>query len=706
MKRSGTVSGFSLTEVVIALSITTIAVTAATSGWIYIARGEKLLSVQSELDMDVRRTMETLKRDLKLSSLDKMYFYPAGPGPYTAISFPMAADTNNDGLVEMALGETNVLWQSTVIYHVWRGSPNELRKTVFSPRDNSLTPAQCQQQLESVVTNGSGSATFGSANASSRAIFKNLFTWSIWGKSATFDGYAPTLGRDTSVSFGSILLGPGTHQVKFNVIGKNASSSGYKVGLDTITASACGVSREGEAQLPVTAQSGATAASEYMNLGAWSGNYQLNFLPSSVGAYFTIGIDNDRWEETNFRGQGALCTRTVVGFDPNLSDYIVQLEGPGYPWGTTYDILAGGLWMLPYAWTAANQTGTTEPNGLNYNTFSNTAIRVLLRGRSLAVNNGAIRYSGQFPVVFFQAASNGALRIKAAYIAEAADHTNFTQNAATEGVTLLFSPSNSGSSPTISAGGNAMAFPASKFIIDAEKSYLITYLLESDNANPLVWTETYAGAPGSYVIPSSLNPTESDAKAADWSSKGAATISSLPGIAAVYTYYPTNGLFTSQIFDTKIETPVYSTISWTSVKPTGSSIKIKVRTGVNSDLNDAPAWSNVTSFLTSPADITCGNTRYIQFQAILEPDSTYFKTPELRDVTIKWAGATKVVDVGAIMTKGPNYGICEVTVDGNPLAKGLQIDLEIYEEIVGWGATGKTLTSAMSTEIEPRNTGK
>jgi type II secretory pathway pseudopilin PulG len=697
MNRPGQSAGYTLTEAVIAMAITTMVVTAATGSWLFMVRSEKLNSLQSELDMDVRKTMENLKRDLRLSSLDKMYFYPPGPGPYTAISFPIAADTNGDGVVEMMTGDTNVLWTSTVIYHVWTGSPNELRRTVFTPRNNSLTPAQCQEQLTSVVTNGSGSATYGAANATSNPIFKNLFTWSIWGKSATFDGYSASMERDMDVSFGSILLGTGSHLVKLQVIDKNPASSGYKIGLDTLTASACGVAREGEAQIPPSAQSGATAAWEYMAQGSWSGNYQLSFPAASTGAYFTLTIDNDRWEETNFRGQGSLYKRTTVGFDSTLSpkDYIVQLEGsPGYPWGSPSD---------PYNWTAANQTGSSVPVSDSSGTLTSSVVRVLLRGGSLVENSGGIRFSGHYPYVLFMASSTAPLRILAAYIAEAADHTNYTANAAAAGTQLFFSGN---ASQTISTGGSAFAIPSAPFAIDSSKNYLITYLVDDINGNAMTWPETYVNAPGCYVIPGSASPSSADAQAADWSAKSFSTTNILYGIYGVYTTYPTNGLFTSQIFDTKIDTPVYSTISWNSYTPANTLIKIKVRTGSNESLSDAPAWSNVTAFLSSPANITCGNNRYIQFQAILDPDYWGWNSPKLKDVTIKWTGATKVVDIAATMTKGPNYGICEVTVDGNPLAKGLRIDLEIYDEIASWGPTPKVVTSSMTTEIEPRNTGK
>jgi hypothetical protein len=694
--------GHTLVEMMIAMVLTTIAVAAATSGLIFWVRGERYNATQCELDMNVRKTMESLKHDLRLSALDKIFFYPPGPGPYTAISFPIAADTNNDGLVEMTPGGSNILWQSTVIYHVWSGSPNELRRTEFVPRDNSLTDAQAQAQLASVVTNGDGTLVCGTATTASRTIFANLFTWNIWGKSATFDGYSATVERDTSVSFGSILLGSGAHTVKFSLIGKNTASSGYKVGIDTLTASPCGAEREGEYQLPVAAQSGATAVSEYMTQGSWNGNYQLSFPATTTGNYFSLNFENDRWEERHFRGQGALCQRTIVGFDTSVSmnpkDYILQLEGsPGYPWGTPAD---------PFAWTAENQTDSSSPT--SDSTQTGSVIRVLLRGGALAQNAGAMRFSGQFPYVLFVAPGTGSLKIKAAYIAEASDPTNYTMNAKSAGVQLFRYGTVGTADGTIDLNTNNSAYmaPGVNFATDANKSYLITYLVDDVKGNCLSWPETHSGAPGCYIIPGSAAPTSADAQAADWSSKAVSTSSSLIGVYALWTTYPTNGLFTSQIFDTKIAAPVYSTISWSSVKPTYTSVKIKVRTGNQDNMGDAPAWSNVTAFLTSPANITCGNKRYIQFQAILDPDSSGWNTPKLQDVTIKWAGDTKVVDVAAIMTKGPNYGICEVTVDDKPLVKGLQVDLTIYKTIVGWSSGDKQLTSSMSTEIEPRNTGK
>lgn len=683
-------SGYTVAEMVIAVAITTIVALAAAKGWVNLVRGERMNSIQTELDINVRTSMENLKHDLRLSALDKIYYYPAGPGPYTAISFPMTSDTNHDGIAEYATGGSNILWTSTVIYHVWKGSPTELRKTTFFPRDNSLSAAGLQAQLNSVVTNGDGR---GYANETPpRVIFKNLFTWQVWGSGATYDGYSSSSERDTEVSFGSVYLGSGTHQVKFNVIGKNPASSGYSIGIDTLTASACGVEREAEAQT-LSAQYGTTASKDYKAEGSWSGNYQLKFDAASTGSYFTLTIDNDRWEETNFRGAGALGYNTVVGFDPSLRDYIVQLEGnPGYPWASLFGT---GI----YAWTAEGQTGTNAAS-IATNALENCVVRVLLRG------DGSIRFNGGKPRIYFQASSNTPpLHILAAYIAEAS--SNNYPNAVAEGTKLYFA--NSSSEATIST--TASATPLGQFITDSSKSYLVTYLVKNNNGSAAVWAEdtSHTGVPdNTYIIRESAYPTEDDAKAASWAGKIYTSSATLYGVARMYTDYPTNGLFTSQIFDTKMDTPVYSNVSWNAALPlAATSVGIKVRTATNSTMSDAPNWTNATTFTSSPANINCGNNRYVQFQAVFNPDPTNLTlSPKLKDVTIKWAGPTKIVDIAATMTKGPNYGICEVTVDSNQLSKGLRIDLSIFKDISGWGNAGMTNTSTMTTEISPRNTGK
>ena len=49
------ISGFTAVEVLMSTAILSLAMAAAISGWLYVFRGEKMNSVQNELDMDVRK---------------------------------------------------------------------------------------------------------------------------------------------------------------------------------------------------------------------------------------------------------------------------------------------------------------------------------------------------------------------------------------------------------------------------------------------------------------------------------------------------------------------------------------------------------------------------------------------------------------------------------------------------------------------------
>lgn len=685
--------GYTMVEMMVSLLILGVVVAGATGGWVYMVRGERLNSVQSELDMDVRKSMEQMKRDLRLSALDKMVFYPPGSGPYTAISFPMARDDNNDGLIEMTAGGSNILWDTTVIYHVWTGTPTRLLKTIFDPRDNTLTDAKRAEQLGSVAAKGNGKSTYGSANANTYQIFENLFTLKLWPKSSSFDGYNTVLDPSDPVSFGSILLTNGMHTFKFTVTGKNPASGGYYVGIDTLTVSPCGSEREAEAQLPATSQAGATAAIAYP-AGGWSANSQLFFPATGTGATFTLTMENDRWEETNFKGRSTPSDRIAVVYDDSLKDYVVRLEGN------------------EVTWTADGQTGDIAPRQDYLNGLAGCAVRMPIRGRYLLQNGGTMRVSGQAPAFLFCASDYGNIHIKKAYIAEAANHSNQTMNAAAAGTPLYFSTwpqfgSYSRAEVDIPYGNYWYASPTVPFSVDANKTYLVTLLIDLDDGNAPQWRETHSGSMGSWMIMATNNPTASDAQAADWSAKPVVGTNILCALWKIYTYYPTNGVFTSKIFDTKMSMPPYLNIKWNAEKPTGTTLLMKVRTGAQEDMSDAPDWATVSAMTTSPADLNPGNKRYIQFQSLFTPDNSGNYTPKLKDVTIRWTGETKIVDIGAVMAQGPNYGVVDLTVDGVAPTKGIRIDLSIFESIQNWSSsTSKYVVSSATAEVEPRNTGK
>ena len=122
-------------------------------------------------------------------------------------------------------------------------------------------------------------------------------------------------------------------------------------------------------------------------------------------------------------------------------------------------------------------------------------------------------------------------------------------------------------------------------------------------------------------------------------------------------------------------------------------------------MTNATAWSSITA-ITSPGSIaSLADERYVQFRASLKADTSTLETPLLKDVTIDWPGQEQFVDIGGTFSMGPDYGIFELTVDGQDIKKGLQVDLEIYDYVRAHGSSNR-ITSRLVAEVFPRNTGK
>ena len=679
------------------VGVLTIVMAAAMSGWIYTLFGERHNAVQNELDMDVRIAMEYLKRDLRLSSMDHVVFYPSGPGPYTGITFPKARDDDDDGLIEMD-GDGKIIWDETIVYHVWNSSPNQLRVTTFDPRDNSLTDAQRYQQLVDVVDDGTGESTFNAASESTRALFENLFEWEIHGKGAQFDGYNATVERELDHVLGSVLLDSGPHSFKFAVVDKNGSSSGYGLELDTVVVSPSASQREAEAQT-VSAEVGGSSSQEYMDGGSWSGNYQLDFAASGVGSHITLSMENDLWEETNFRGAGALHGKTLTEFSWAVwpADFVVRLDG-----NDTF-------------WDPWEQSGATNDawryEAADIDEWRGTAVRMIIKGESIEISGGRPEFWVDSGWVDVTNSIEYGFGIVAAYLAEAAPYEGgYTPNAVSNGVKMVFGywdPSTSAwsccsDSVTLGAvsdiwGAWATPDPDEPFGVDKDKSYVLTFLLANAPklGNPARLRNPAAGAVESYVLPAAMNPNDIDARDPDWSAKGAVASDTIIGALWTWAPYAEVGQFASQVFDTHMTSPTYDSIHWSSEKPVGTKLSFKVRSASNEDMSDAPAWSNMTA-KTTPSPITIGSKQYVQWMAILEPNEDGWSTPLVKDVTIDWAGPTRITDIAATFTKGPDKGIYELTVDGKPLVKGVTVNIEIYEEAVTYAGDTKRLTSAMT----------
>jgi hypothetical protein len=682
-------SGFTLAEVSIAAAIQVVAIALAMAGLIYVFTEMKQMETQVDLDMDVQIAMERVKGDLRLSSVNEMFFYPSGSaGPYSAMSFPAARDDNNDGALEVD-ADGNIIWDQTLVYHVWSGEPNQLRLTIFDPRDSSLTDEQRQEQLNAVVTAGEGSGTHNGANASTRVVFENLFDWKLQPQSAIYDAYSPSLSRDRNVVLGACVLSNGMHSFKFKVVGQNDASSGRKVGIDSLFVSPSYSRREAEAQLPASSYYGALPTRQYMAGGSWGGNFHLYFPASSDGAYFTLNMANDRWEETNFDLSGGQHDNTTVSFDTLLNpwDFVVHLAG------------------LQVNWYAYQQTGDTNGASASHDAFLGTVSRVIARGEDI-VDGGWILTSGEYCAVRFRAA-NGVgnnFWIKEAYIGECADTTNGSPDVVAGTMQPLTFSALTERSIT---GGTAIWCDPIHFPVEKEKSYAITFRVgtASGDGNPYRWQELIStNAVGCYTIARS-NVTVGVSAQATWSSLGAIVEpkSCVYGVEALWATYPTNGYYTSPPFDTTVSAPSYTRIDWSADLPTDTAIEMKVRSGSDAGMSDAVAWSNASA-MASPGVLSIPALRFVQFQSRFVSGNPAVSTPKLKDVTIGWPGEARVVDVGGTITKGPDYGIFELTVDGKPLRTGVTIDLEIFRDARGHGQT-RRFTSRLKSEIRPRNGG-
>ncbi|PIU40690.1 MAG: hypothetical protein COT00_00360, partial [Candidatus Omnitrophica bacterium CG07_land_8_20_14_0_80_50_8] len=253
---------------------------------------------------------------------------------------------------------------------------------------------------------------------------------------------------------------------------------------------------------------------------------------------------------------------------------------------------------------------------------------------------------------------------------------------------------------TIGTGNHrwtAWFIPSSSITAATGPNYIVSYY--SPSGTPQSWTDSGGGTHGFLVDGDHASGTS------DWQTEGGLTnytsSSTLVGVEEMSTWRKT-GTATSQIYDTKMTAPVYGTIAWTSVVPTGASITLKVRSSANADMTGASDWSASSSFTSSPGSLgAVPNTRYVQFQVGLVAADPYASFPTVDKVKIDWPGQTALVTVSGHFTKKSDYGIFKVLVDNQPLVKTLGVALS---ETIAY--RGKDFTTSLSAEIKPKNTGK
>jgi prepilin-type N-terminal cleavage/methylation domain-containing protein len=651
-------SGFTLVEVMCAALLLGAVIVMAMSSFSYVTQSEAVESAQGDLELDARRLVERLRRDLWRTSRDEIVLHPPGEGPYTAISFPVLfAQMETNSVPRNADG--TIRWDATVIYHLWEGDPPEVRRTVFSPR-LTLDPNARAVQLADTVTQGSGASTHNGINARTQRMISNLVDWRLNTSGPRFDGYAATPGR-RQANLGATVLTDGDHDFTLRVIGRNSRSSGHRVGIDWLSVSPSGSPREAEAQYVVSA-SGASPLLVLNTDGLWSGNYYLLF-DGGMDSEFTLRMENDRWEERNFRVTGAWMDDNLEDFfDTSVTPHTfgLRLKGNDMTWEADAYTL-GDVGAEPNA----PVEGSTEDPGYT--------VRAILRGSTDPLG-GFIKFNGTNAWARFRNETGHPLRLTDLYIADAEDEAGTRQPLLFQGVNALaVDASDVGEKET-----DMLPFP-----IDKTRNYVVSFRAASFSVDD-------SGADGG-----------EDA--------GDGTAPSMPADAlntifqSIRVSYPPEGTYRSRIIDTRQLFPEYRSLRWTASTPESSAVELRLRTGAQPDLSDAPDW-DAAATPSNDGQLHL-NGRYAQIQARLRPGGTNATTTAvMRDFILRWEAAPRSVDLGGVFAIGPNHGIVEVLVDGKPLIQAVTVDLEVYKEISLMGGRRRRFTASAFSEIVPRNT--
>ena len=702
----GNRQGFTLAEVITAVALLGITLTASVSSLVYVTSNEKMVASQGELDMDASLLVERLRRDLWRTSRDMILVHPPGNGPYQAISFPI-----KHGRGPILLDENGEIeWDATVIYHLKSGSPSEVRRTVFDPFGD-FTAAQREQQLADVVADGNGDSTYNSENATTRVLIQNPVEWELNIKGIPLDAYAATASRK-SLRLGTAIMNSGTNTVTFRAAAKNTLSSGYKLGVDTLNISASGLAREGEWQ---TVSEAVGVSPSVINIGSnetWSGNSVLGFPATQASNSFTLRMGNDRWEERNFFPGNANTrelSRVIVNPATAPRTYALRLDGNGM------------------AWVATNQTRLASDGYSNMNDLTNVALRIFVRGSDLwdGYDGGWIVFNGTNVWARFARSSSAGMHIQKAFIAQSAvmlDPASNPMNIVSNTLrTFLFT--NSVERDTSTALPSPFESDKLDYPIEKTNSYVIGILLSKNiygNMRPAVYNNANdAGGPNCRLI---INPTVDQADDHfDWSSLPTEELTesqwnswntALPD--TVYTTrriialnslragHASEGIYKSQIIDTQRENPDYQSFSWTATTPSNSVLEMKVLAASSTtNLGDAVNWTNVAAATSGSTPVING--RYAQVWARMQPGTDALSTPELQDFTLCWAGNRQYVDLSGIFSVGPENGIYEVLVNGALLLQNITVKVSVFKEIRLASGKMSRMESSAFAEIVPRN---
>ena len=753
--------GFTLTEVMFAAVITALIIGIIMSAWLFAYRTWIENSGRTELRMDIMTALETMKDDLRYSSLTYVSFYPSTGPPYTAISFPVAEPDEN-GLFNLD-DDGYVDWDETICYHIYTGEGGDeaLRRTVIPitggiEKDDDVR----YNQLKSVVENGTG----GGGSSTDTDFLVNLDIFEITPEAPVFDFYDESSDpvKVGKVIFGWVKCESGEHDIKFQITGQNDGSTGYGIGIDNLMIEPCGSEREAEYYNSSFAPSGSLTVSggtaSRVNDILWSQDNYLEFDLSGVDDFVTFTDDYDLWRESSFSRVSLDNTEMVE------EEVRVSLDVP--------DEGEEGR----FSWYPHVETGDLAPDGTDEDLPGSTpvTVRTVLTADNIAVQGDLVR-------VRFSSSSENPLKIGPAYITRRYSGEDGLENVSTSGkdieeyhmhqqlffkdtydvdddsdtdeiVEATFIPEDS------SVWSVWTAYPLINDDSGSPVDHLITFFvpdLSSITSWPSGWSFSDSledsrywdgTSTHSYYLSSadySTNDLQQAAGTPVWNAGGTGSYTTVNSsndifVSSTVDTWKIVGTAESQIFDTGLSAPEYNQIKWSENAPSGTEINLKVRSSQYTTMSDASDWDDITGTTTNPDDLNISNVRYVQFLAELsatpfweapQPDTKSYSDyvdaqrllsacefPEdtsgdpyitglystwVDNVEIDWPGDERICTITGYVAKKNDYGQAQVTFDGKELSKILSLYVKISKQM-----HGRTITEENYVEIEPRNTGK
>jgi type II secretory pathway pseudopilin PulG len=721
--------GFTLVEVIFVAVITVMVIGAILSSWIFTYKAWTTENRRTQLRVDLLKALETIKKDLRLSSLTYIAFYPPGAEPYTAISLPVA-ETGSNGLYPLN-ANGNIVWGKTVIYHPYSETDGTttLRRTVIDPRDNTLTDDERETQLANIVTSGGE----GAGQETDTGFLRNVSDFSISSLSPFVDFYtdSSTPERAGKVVFGWAKLSSGDHTFRFEITGKNASSSGYAIGLDTLMIEPSGSVREAEyysgSFAPSDALTLSGASASPVNDTVFSNHNYLEFNATAVGDYLEITDGYDLWRESPF-DNSALDNIKMTGQRRRAALEVPESGDDG-----------------TITWLAYAEAGDSDQDGDDRDLPGGVSPPVVLR---TVVSGDNISDDGDLMRVKFTASSGQDLDIEEAYITEkdtsGSDDYNGLPNQSTSGKSIeeyhrhqqiFFEDTTGAVTEDITIPADSEEWSVwTAYPIRSGTDYFITIYIEDTASDRCTVWDGASGTDRTFYLTGSAYSTS--AGEPDWSGKSPSGSDDVYATASI-DVWGASGSIESQIFDTTLTFPAYDQLKWSESSSAGTQTLLKVRTSSDEYMSGATGWDLISGSSSNPRMLSLTSDRYVQFLAEISAQpywenagGTTMTYPEyvdeqvsgpvqdfpsdaggylvtgmystwVDDVEISWPGEEKICTVTAYIARKNDYGQAKLLVDGEELVKILSVGVTVEKQL-----RELTITEHNTVEVEPRNTGK